>query len=89
MKLLNLYKAVELFKKLKIKSISGDVTEEQKSFFREMAGIKFVESKMTFAEAIQKILKHKLKPHKIINPLYIKKPQITTSKNQLNLHKIV
>lgn len=87
-KMLNLEKALELFKKLKLKSVHGDISDEQKRFFAERGGVKFKELKNTFGETIQKILKRKLKPQKIVNPLYIKKPQITPSTNQLNLYKI-
>ena len=81
-KMLNLDQALKLFKRLKVKSLCGDISTDQKKLFAE---IKLGKPTKSFGKIMQKILMKKLKPQKIINPLYIKKPQITPSKNQQNL----
>lgn len=74
----------DILKKQKIKEISGDISLSQISILKNA---KFVKTKKTFATVIQIIIEKNiqkpiLKSEKIIRPLYIKEPGITTRKKQ-------
>lgn len=78
---MNLEEASNYLSAKKIKKVSGDITNEQKSFFKNITVMK---SKKSFAKIIKLALSKqstkKLKPLKIVEPLYIKEPSITQSK---------
>jgi len=67
-------------------SIFGDISDPQKEFLKK-EGFIFTERKKTFGKIMEEIFtdieKGKFKKVKIIEPVYIKKPQITESKNKI------
>jgi len=70
----NLDQAAEI---LKGKEIFGDITEDQKF---ALSNSKFLETKISFGEIMQKLITQDRESTKIIKPLYIKSPSITKSK---------
>lgn len=83
-RLIKLDELNNILKKQKIKEISGDISDDQKATLKTA---EFLNSKKTFAAVIQIIIEKNiqkpiLKSEKIIQPLYIKEPGITTRKKQ-------
>jgi tRNA threonylcarbamoyl adenosine modification protein YeaZ len=75
--IINLYELNNYLKNKEIKTVFGDITEEQKA---EISYSDFKELNMTFGKIIEKIPLNDLKPVKIVKPHYIKPPAITKSK---------
>lgn len=81
-KILNLQEAVTYLHGKNIKYLAGEITDEQKKFFKDF---QFIKTKKTFGKIMVEIFSgKKLKAEKLIKPLYIKSPGITKSKK----HKI-
>ena len=72
--------AKTILKEKKIKKIFGELLEDQKKELESKSKIKFKESKQTFGEAILKTPQKEFKKDKIVQPLYIKGPGISTPK---------
>lgn len=77
--LINLDELNKILKKKKIKKVTGSISEEQKKI---LITAKFQEIlTLDFAEIMTQIVQQKkLKPVKIVKPLYIKPPGVTQSK---------
>ncbi|MFA4890905.1 MAG: tRNA (adenosine(37)-N6)-threonylcarbamoyltransferase complex dimerization subunit type 1 TsaB [Candidatus Gracilibacteria bacterium] len=69
--------AQKLLKERKIKKIFGELFPEQKEALKNF---KFIKPKLTFGEAILKIQTKNLEKSKIVEPLYIKSPDISIPK---------
>ena len=79
--LINLHELNDILKKEKIKNVCGDITAEQKAIISD---VKFINSKKTFGQIMSEVLSLKHESLKIVEPLYIKEPGITQSKNALH-----
>lgn len=77
--LINLDELYGILKKRKITKVFGDISAEQKKALKE---IEFVEISETFGQIIAKCLaeiyRTKRRPEKIVEPLYIKQPGVTS-----------
>lgn len=82
--LINLPDLNHFLKAKNITQVFGDISKDQKKSLEQAV---FLESKMTFGEIMRKIIAkisgNKIKPVKIIEPIYIKKPAITESKKKI------
>lgn len=68
----------EFLKDKRLSKVFGELTDDQKEF---LSSIKFLKPKKTFGEVLLSLLKSgKLRETKIVEPLYIKGPGISTPK---------
>ncbi|OGJ43129.1 tRNA (adenosine(37)-N6)-threonylcarbamoyltransferase complex dimerization subunit type 1 TsaB [Candidatus Peregrinibacteria bacterium RIFCSPLOWO2_01_FULL_39_12] len=78
--LLKLSEAEQILKSKKIKTVCGDITEDQK---KQLKGIKFINNEKSFGEIIKTAIESLGKNTvKMIEPIYIKSPGITQNNNQ-------
>lgn len=76
----DLSEAEKILKRKNIKTIFGDLHDEQ---IKALSQFKFIKSKKTFGQIIAKLTTKDLKKSEIVEPSYIKGPSITQPKKQI------